>query len=559
MLLFGLGIRQAARAQAPAPPTQRLTSWWWKPAGTTEFGRPDAASPWRPAYWCNTAVDGQPGPARQLWLRTRVTISEAQSRTPMLLVLRGWSTASEVYWDGQLLQRNGRLGPQGEQPGRWHQQLPLTPAQAQAGAHTLLVRVSNQHFADRPWQPVATLTTWPRLLAQQQQETSSATLIIGILGASALFCGLLYVGFARQRSYLFLSAYCGLHALKIYGGLRGAAPDASVAEYFLLVHDVSYLALLANNLCLLAFLVLELRLPRARWWLTGALVFSGAAYGWLPVSFYFVVFTVVLVAAGLLAVRLRREVSRWALAGIVGLTGLTFLGYLWLLPLGYYWGIVCFIGLMAFALGRQLVQRHRAQQQAQLRSARLENELLRKNIQPHFLLNTLMSLQELIEENPRQANQLIDALAAEFELVSSIAEEKLISIEDELQICRTHLQIMGFRRQSEFVLETRGLLGTEQVPPATFHTLIENGLTHGYAQRGTGRFVLTKEPLGRGVRYRLFNDSDAAACGRPVVEGTGSRYVKMRLEESFPGAWRLRSAPVSDGWAVEIDLLAPSQ
>jgi hypothetical protein len=43
------------------------------------------------------------------------------------------------------------------------------------------------------------------------------------------------------------------------------------------------------------------------------------------------------------------------------------------------------------------------------------------------------------------------------------------------------------------------------------------------------------------------------------VEGTGSRYVKMRLEESFPGAWRLRSAPVTDGWAVEIDLLEPSR
>jgi hypothetical protein len=61
------------------------------------------------------------------------------------------------------------------------------------------------------------------------------------------------------------------------------------------------------------------------------------------------------------------------------------------------------------------------------------------------------------------------------------------------------------------------------------------------------------------VRYRLFNDSDAAACGRPVVEGTGSRYVKMRLEESFPGAWRLRSGPLNDGWVVEIDLLEPSR
>ncbi|MCC2548608.1 histidine kinase [Hymenobacter sp. BT175] len=556
---MSLTVGQAAHAQAFTPISQRLTDWWWKPAGTTAFGLPNDTSGWRPASWCITVLDDQRSPARQMWLRTRVTISESHRRSHAMLVLRGWSTASEVYWDGELLNRNGWLGPQGEQPGSWHQQLALSPARAQAGTHTLLVRVSNEQFAERPWQPTAVLTTGALHLAQQQAAGSSAMLIIGMLVASALFCGLLYVGFARQRSYLSLIVYCGLHALIIYAGLLGAARDASPAEYFLFVHDVSYLALLANNLCLLTYLVLEFRLPQGRWWLAGTLAFSVAAYGWLPVNPHFVVFTVVLVAAGLVAVRLRPEASGWALAGIVAMAGLTFMGYLRLLPLAYYWGIVCFIGIMAISIGRQLVQRYREQQEAQLRSVRLENELLRKNIQPHFLFNTLMSLQELIEENPKQANQLIDALAAEFELVSSIAEEKLISIEEELQICRTHLRIMGFRRQSEFVLETRGLLGTEQVPPATFQTLIENGLTHGYAQRGTGRFVLTKEPLVRGVRYRLFNDSDAAACSRPVVEGTGSRYVKMRLEESFPGAWHLRSAPVNGGWAVEIDLLEPSR
>ncbi|MGY2134479.1 histidine kinase [Hymenobacter sp. HD11105] len=549
VLWLSLSTGPLAWAQEePGSLVRVLTTWWWRP----ERG----AEPWRPTRLLNAPAQGERNRARQFWLRTQVSISPVESQTgDALLVLQGWHTATEVYWDGQLLQRNGRLGPVGEQPGQWQQLLLLPPHRLRAGLHTLLVRVSDQQFAHQAWQPDAALITVTRFMVDQQRAGHSAMLIIGLLGASALFCLLLYAGFQRRLPYLFLSGYCALHALKIYVGLRGTDPDVRFPEYYLLNSHLPYLALLAGDLCLLVFLVLEFRLPRARWWVLPAVAFSGLAFFWVPVSPYFVAFTGVMVAAAGRAVGLGREGSWWALAGILGLTALTYLGYLRLLPLGYYWGIVFFIVSLAFSVGRQLVQQNRVRQQAMLRSARLENALLRKNIQPHFLLNTLMSLQELIEESPRQANQLIDALAEEFDMVSQMAEEKLVPMEDELQLCRTHLRIMGFRRQSEFVLETRGLLGTEQVPPATFHTLIENGLTHGYTQRGAGRFVLTKETLPRGIRYRLFNDSDAAACGRPVVEGTGSRYVKSRLEESFPGAWRLTSAPVTGGWAVEIDIL----
>jgi hypothetical protein len=535
-------------AVEPASLPRQLKSWQWRPARAGES--------WRPTRLLDAPVKGQRSPARQCWLRTQVSISPAESQTDyVILVLQGWHTATEVYWDGHLLHRNGRLQPAAEQSGYWQQCLVLAPHRLQPGPHTLQVRVSDEQLAAKGWQPLAVLTTVPRLWAQHHRASTWAMLIIGLLAASALFCLLLYVGFQRRLPYLFLGLYCALHALKIYVGLRSREPDVRFPDHYLLSYDWSYLALLAGDLCLLVFLVLEFRLPRVRWWVLPALAFSGLAFFWVTVSPYFVAFTLVLVTAAGLAVWLGREGSRWALAGIVGLMALTYAGYLQLLPLGYYWGIVFFIGSMAFAVGQQLVQQNRVRQETQLRSVRLENALLRKNIQPHFLLNTLMSLQELIEESPPQAIQLIDALAEEFELVSRMAEEKLIPIEDELQICRTHLRIMGFRRRAQFVLETRGLLGTEQVPPATFHTLIENGLTHGYAQRGAGRFVLTKEALTRGIRYRLYNDSDAAACRRPQVEGTGSRYVKTRLEESYPGAWRMHSAPVADGWAVEIDIL----
>ncbi|MEL6968588.1 MAG: hypothetical protein AAFO02_00355 [Bacteroidota bacterium] len=62
---------------------------------------------------------------------------------------------------------------------------------------------------------------------------------------------------------------------------------------------------------------------------------------------------------------------------------------------------------------------------------------------------------------------------------------------------RKYLAIMGFRREAKFQLLTDGISGEEQIPPAVFHTLIENGLTHGFADRKEGTFAYIKR-LRRG-------------------------------------------------------------
>ena len=40
---------------------------------------------------------------------------------------------------------------------------------------------------------------------------------------------------------------------------------------------------------------------------------------------------------------------------------------------------------------------------------------------------------------------------------------------------------------------------------------------------------------------------------REGPEGTGLRYIKARLEESFPGRWTLSGGPVPEGWRTEIE------
>ena len=69
----------------------------------------------------------------------------------------------------------------------------------------------------------------------------------------------------------------------------------------------------------------------------------------------------------------------------------------------------------------QVRQVRREREAAQLKSARLEVELLRRQIQPHFLMNTLTALAEWVEQEPRVASKMIQALSEEFRVLCDIS------------------------------------------------------------------------------------------------------------------------------------------
>ena len=63
-------------------------------------------------------------------------------------------------------------------------------------------------------------------------------------------------------------------------------------------------------------------------------------------------------------------------------------------------------------------------EEKKLESARLEIQLLKKNIQPHYLMNSLESIIGWLEENPENSIEIIELLAKEFRLILDISDKK---------------------------------------------------------------------------------------------------------------------------------------
>jgi LytS/YehU family sensor histidine kinase len=150
--------------------------------------------------------------------------------------------------------------------------------------------------------------------------------------------------------------------------------------------------------------------------------------------------------------------------------------------------------------------------------------------------------------------KLIDDLAEEFRTLAAISGEKQVPLGRELELCRVHLRVMRARTDLDWKLAVDGVDPAAQVPPALFLTLIENGFSHQRARKDATTFALQADARGDGVRYTFLSPGTVTPETSRVTGGTGLRYVRARLEESFPGAWSLSQGPVSDGWQTVIEV-----
>lgn len=217
-------------------------------------------------------------------------------------------------------------------------------------------------------------------------------------------------------------------------------------------------------------------------------------------------------------------------------------------------GFMSFAFVMIYLSAKNILSQQKLLNETQLKSARLENELVQKHISPHFIMNSLMSLQELIDVDKHKASEMIDSLSEEFHLLATMSKEKLILLSEELEICRVHLKIMGLQQRARFTLDVEGVDGTEMIPPAVIHTLVENGMTHGYSGKEDGYFKLTKTYIKPFTTFTLFNNSKVKEKPKSNSSKTGLNYVRARLEESYPGCWRLESGRVEGGWEVSVKI-----
>lgn len=523
------------------------------------------------ADWANAAFDdahwprldqavlaGWKGP---YWLRLRLQLPPVEEPVQALWVsLRASST---LWWDGVLSGHNGRPGTHAaeEVPGQIDWVVPLDRDQAGPGTHVLAIRASSHAHATRFSFAdfyVATGTLERLAHAPVRNWLGVAIAFGGMIAALAFFAALVRRSSGPRTAALLLLALGGVAlALLVVESARTLFGYAYPWHVWRL-RSIVWLTLLAA-LLLPAYLAhrFALRVPGWVWWTAAVL---GVALALRPGSFDLAALSLhlgALLGALLLLWQVRRRpADTQSVARLAGVL-LACLAALLTAP-GAYLDLWFFVGTGAL-LVLLLVQHATllAQARAQARQlgaerARLEAVLLKQSIQPHWLMNTLTALQELIEQQPAQASRMVEALGREFALLRQLSGQPLIPLDDELTLCRVHLEIMGMARLSEFTLVVEGDPAGILVPPGLLHTLVENGLTHAGLQ-GDAVYALAIRRCPHGVQLRMSTPLGAVDTG-VVGGGTGTRYVRSSLESTYPQRHAFVAGAAGGRWCSDIRL-----
>lgn len=498
------------------------------------------------------------------WVRFRVRMGgDGRGGLPggiMMSTVRSY----DIFWDGVKLGNNGVPGMnrETEEVGRVDEWFWIPAGLRGPGEHVVAIRTSSYRVGF----PAATsgfrflVDASAKLQGLVLREAFVPTLAAGALCMIALATFILWLLAARRTTLLLLGGVClsgaGMQALQ---ALRWFFPYPADWHYPVLTTMVVLVGV--QGMLMVAFVIGHFAVPRRRL-LLGGLVAVLLLVSWLSperlnlegVWILGVGMVVSLACAGWAAWRRRR--GAWPVACGVAASAILLLLEAEDFRASFFMKFLpALLGLIA-ALAVELHDERRRAQAAQLASARLELELLKKNLQPHFLLNTLAALTEIVEQDPRRAVKLIEDLADEFRTVARVSAEKLIPLGQELELCRAHLRVMSVRTGRTWRLDAPGVDVRMPVPPAVWLTLIENGFAHQRVAGAAAEYVLRMErpPGTAAVRYTFLSPGEVQTDAVRPAGGTGLRYVRARLEESFPGRWTLRGEPVAEGWQTVIEI-----
>jgi sensor histidine kinase YesM len=205
-------------------------------------------------------------------------------------------------------------------------------------------------------------------------------------------------------------------------------------------------------------------------------------------------------------------------------------------------GYVALAGWFYF-LQYQKHSKEQAIREANLEKLSKEAELkaLKTQINPHFLFNTLNSLNALVLKDPKRTREIITRLGNMLRYVLEGSESSTVSLAQELEFIKDYLTIekARFGEKLKFFINVDKNLEEVQLPPIILQPLVENAIKHGVARQSAGGWIKINIRADRGnLTCQVIDNCGKLASpdknlGLKVNRGLGLRNIRERLRYIF--------------------------
>lgn len=483
--------------------------------------------------------------------------------------------AYEVYLNNTYIGRNGQPAShtQPEQPGNIDSVFLLPPHLLQEGENEVTLRFSSQL---RP----ASMThsgiwvfadTYNNLVTLNQERIRLPLMMLSGLFLVAVYSFTVYLSSHRVPAYLWFSGLSMMLVLLIVAESWRGLFSYPYPWHLLRMEVVLWLTFI-TSIFLPLFFMAFFHYPRKvthRVLFLLIVIYAAVIMG---IEGYdsrsFILFSLGLTASfviGVVSIKQHKQHSWLMTIGIVVFVSPVLVSRFSFMDQYFFVSFSCLALLMLLVLNQTHTERQKALIQSTLTTQRLELELVKKQLQPHFILNTLTAIEEWIDTSPQEAVTFIQALALEFRQMAQLSHQSLITFAQEIALCESHLKIMGYRFDASFTLNTENIDNEALLPPGILLTLIENAFSHNHYTCGQYQFDLYAEPT-------ITSQAHAAAMTQLVFKaqrcktasqahssetkasgtGVGTKYIKARLSEAYGQQWHFEEYDEPDFWVANL-------
>jgi two-component system, LytTR family, sensor kinase len=203
---------------------------------------------------------------------------------------------------------------------------------------------------------------------------------------------------------------------------------------------------------------------------------------------------------------------------------------------------------------------HDRAEKASLLAQSAQLQMLRYQLNPHFLFNSLNSIRAMVEEDKQTTRDMLTELAEflRYSLVSKNYSD--VPLREELNAIRHYFAIEKHRFEEDLELIYDIDPDAEEFPVLSFliHPLVENAVKHGMrtspmplkikieAKLNMGNLTVTISNTGKWSPHSDSMNTNGT--------GTGLTNIQARLEQAFPGRYRFEIGPKNDGVTAVIEI-----
>jgi two-component system, LytTR family, sensor kinase len=186
----------------------------------------------------------------------------------------------------------------------------------------------------------------------------------------------------------------------------------------------------------------------------------------------------------------------------------------------------------------------------------IELSLIKSQINPHFLFNTLNNIDVLIGKNPERASEYLNKLSVILRYMVYETEAERIPLAVELEYIEKYLDLQKIRAANPDYVEfqTTGEAGNFAVAPMLFFPFVENAFKHTENKKNANSIRIKLLIEENKLVFECENSYQANGSRKPNFGGAGNDLIKKRLALIYPEKHDLKISDEGGIYKVKLTL-----